>query len=125
MPERRSDAFALRPGSRARASRANAVEIMRAGEHECTNDRECAISCQTEMGMSHGGADGQRHHAGRTGADDSQAAVPPEAEPQRDDTERQDDDQHLQMQVPLGELRKERQARDENRQGQAVNQAQG
>ena len=98
---------------------------MRRGEHQRTDDRECAIGGETEMGMRHGSANDQGQHADYAGADDSEAAVPTETEPQRDDAERQHDDQHLQMQVSLGELREERQASDEDRQGQAVNQAQG
>lgn len=98
---------------------------MRGRQHQRTNDRECAVGCQAEMGVGHGGANSQGQHADYAGADDSQAAVPPETEPQRDDAEGQHDDKHLQVQMPLGELCKEWQARDDDRQGQAVNQAQG
>ena len=48
----------------------------------------------------------------------------PETQPQRDNTQRQDDDEHLLVQVPFSKLRKKRQPRHDQRQRQAVDEAQ-
>ena len=98
---------------------------MRGRQHERANDRKRTVGCEPELAVSYSSADDKGQHSGRAGTHDPQAAMAAEAQPQCHHAEGQHDDEHLQVQMTLGELRKEWQARDNDRQGQAVNEAQG
>mgnify|MGYP001813204084 CR=1 FL=1 len=74
--------------------------------------------------MGHGGTDHEREHAHNSGEHYFHVAMMAKTEPERDDTQRQYDDEHLHMQVPLRELRQKWQPGHEQRQGEAVNQTQ-
>ena len=64
-------------------------------------------------------------HADDTRSDDLTAAVMTKPEAERYDTQRQHDNQHLRVQMTFRKLRKKWQACHQQRQRQAMNEAQG
>ena len=64
-------------------------------------------------------------HADDARNDNTDAAMMAKPQTQRDDTQRQDHDQHLRVQVARRELREKRQTGDEHRQRQTVNETEG
>jgi len=103
---------------------AHGVVEVRCCQDQRANDCECPIGGQPKLRMGHGSADNEYEHTQDTRQYYPGASVVAKTEPQCDDTEWQDQEQHLHVQVPLRELRKKRQTRDQKRQRQAMDQAQ-
>ena len=95
------------------------------GQHERTDDCEYPVRRQAQIRVRDRCANNEREHSDNSSGYNSTAPVPPETQPQRHRTQWQHNDEHLRMQVTFGELHKERQARNYQWQGQAVDQAQG
>lgn len=94
------------------------------GQHQRTHNSENSVGRKAEIVVCHGCTDCQYQHAQGTRGHNFRIAVMPVTESERDDTEGHYDDQHLRMQVPFRKLRKKWHARHNERQSQAVNEAQ-
>jgi len=93
-------------------------------QHQRTHDCEQSIGREAKVIVRHGSPDRQYQHAHSTRSHNLRIAVVPVAEPERDETERQHNDKHLRMQMPFRKLRKKRQPSHDQRQRQAMNEAQ-
>ncbi len=96
---------------------------MRRRQDQSTGNRKDAIGHQAELVVCDRGADDEQKHAQGTARNDVQAFVMPVTKAEGDEAERQDDDEHLRVQMAFGELCKERQACHDQRQSQTVYQA--
>jgi len=97
---------------------------MRSRESERAQYRKQAIRCQAQLSVGKCRADDEQQHAGSACRNDEPALVSAKTDRKCENAERQNDDEHLQMQVSGGKLREKRQACDEQRQCQTMNQAQ-
>ncbi len=86
--------------------RPNAVEIMRGSKHQGADNRKGTIRRQAQLGVSHRGAQNQQDHAQNANRDDAKTAVAAKPQPEGKDTERQHNNEHLRVQMPLGEAGK-------------------
>ena len=94
------------------------------GQYQRTHYSEQSISGEPEPVVRHRCSDRQNQHTHGARSHNFRIPVMPVAEPECDETEGQHDDQHLRMQMPFRKLRKKRQPRHDQRQRQAVNEAQ-
>ena len=106
-------------------SRANAVEIMRGGKHQCADDCKGTIRGQAQLGVRHRGADNQQGHAQNASGYDAKIAMAAKPEPKGKNTERQHNDEHLQVQVSLGKAGEQRQPCYQQWQRKTMHEAQG
>ena len=98
---------------------------MCSSKNQCADNGKCAVRGNAPIIVRHECSDHQQGHTGEPGQQNARVPVMAKAKPQRNNAQRQYHDEHLRMQVTLGELRQERQTCNNQRQCQAVNEAQG
>jgi len=101
----------------------DAVAVVGHGQHDGAGDRQESVCEDAQVCVCEGGADDQKQKACRAVCDDVPIPVSAEAYAQRDNAERHDNDEHLSMQMTFVKLREQRQARHDERQQQAVDEA--
>jgi len=97
---------------------------MRESEDQCSTNRHSAICDQPEGIVNNGRAEHEEQHADPAPRDYAFDAMSTKAERKSHDADRQYHEQHLHVKMPFAELTHERNERDEDRQGEAMKQAQ-
>lgn len=93
------------------------------GQHDCAGDRQEPVCEDAQVFVCERGADDEKQKACRAACDDAPIPVAAEADAQRDNAERHDNDEHLCMQMTFVKLREQRQASHDEWQQQAVDEA--
>lgn len=104
--------------------RAHTVVKVCCRQDQCAYDRKAPVCRKSPVRMGESCTDSKNHHADDARSDDQCAAVVAIPQSQCNSAEWQNDDEHLRVQVALGELREKRQSGNEQRQREAMNQAQ-
>ena len=93
-------------------------------QHDGSGDREYPVRDDAELLVRDGRADDEEQQSGAGGPCDAEVTVPGDAQANGNDTERQDQHQHLGMQVALHEGQQDRQCACNEWQRKAMQQAQ-
>ena len=93
---------------------------MRESEDQCSTNRHSAICDQPEGIVNHCRAEHEKQQADTAPDNHAFNAMPAKAQRKSHDADRQYDEQHLHVKMPLGELTHERKQRDQYRQGEAM-----
>lgn len=95
---------------------------------DCQDDRarhgECPIGNDAELLVHQGSAEREQQHADKPGRDDLPISMAAEAKGEGARAQRDDDDQHLRMQMAFSKLTQKRCRGNQQRQGKAMHQAQ-
>ena len=97
---------------------------MRSRKRERARNGQETVSQQAVMVMGNRAADCEQQHASRPCCNHTQAAMAPKSDAERKNTERQNNDKHLRVQVPLVKTGKKGQAGDNKWKNEAMNKAQ-